>query len=174
MTLPVVLEYLTLRVSNTWLPCSARPQRQRERAHELSKARANSQTPGVSGAEDNRRDLSVLHCKLGGALYQLPGMKSVRRKVRFEPVQLNGVVLHMDMAVQLQLRKCAVLEVCVHMIYCNCWPWLVHYTYSSFYSTKSTPLNSLAQIKPQALQNETTQRKSGEGSRRGTFIAWGA
>lgn len=33
---------------------------------------------------------------------------------------------------------------CAHMIYCNCWPWLVHYTYSSFYLTKSTPLNSLA------------------------------
>lgn len=52
---------------------------------------------------------------------------------------------------------------CAHVIYCNWWPWLVHYTYRSFYLTKSTPLNSLASNQTTSSAECNHPKKEGRG-----------
>ena len=80
------------------LPCSDQSQCQRERAHQLFKACASAGRPlvhvGLKITEDTCQSCTVSQC-------QLPGMNSVSRKVRFESVQLSGIVLHVGMTVQL-------------------------------------------------------------------------
>lgn len=82
------------------------------------------------------------------------------RMLRFAYVTRSGVTLwwyKRYSSKSLQYCKCA------HMIYCNWWPWLVHYTYSSFYLTKSTPLNSLASNQTTSSAECNHPKKEGGG-----------